>query len=84
MGVLITPTRAPSRVKSPEGDLLFLRKNDFLGFSPEPFPRAITAVIITTTTTAIATVTPIITAITATAIGNTPTKVKALPFKEIF
>ena len=81
MGAPITPTRAPSRAKSPERNLLPFRKKDFSGFFPEPFPKIITtAVIITATLTVII----IIITITAIIISGTPIKVKALPFKETF
>ena len=82
MGAHITQTRAPFRTKSPEGNLPFLRGEDFSRFFPEPFSGAITAAaaIITATTTA----TPTIITITATAINGTLIKVKAFPFKETF
>ena len=88
MGILITPIRAPSCIKNPEGNLSFFRGEDFLRFFPEPFPGAITTAtaIITAMITAIiiTTATLIIITITATAISGTPIKVKALPFKETF
>ena len=88
MGVLITPTYAPFCIRSPEGNLFFLRGEDFSGFSPEPFPGVIAAAVAiitaTTTATTTATATLVTTAIAATAIGGTLTKVKILPFGEIF
>ena len=79
MGTPIIPTCAPFCVKSPKENPSFLRKEDFSGFSPEPFPRAITTTALTTATAIIIT-----TAIAATAIGGTSIKVKALPFGETF
>ena len=79
MGALITPTYAPFCVKSPEGNPLFLYREDFLGFFPELFPGAITPAALTITTAIIITA-----AITATAIGGTPIRVKALPSGETF
>ena len=92
MSVLITSTRAPFCIKSPEGDLPFFRREDFSGFFPEPFLGAIVAAaaIITAIITAITIITTIaiatlvIVTINATAIGSTPIKVKAFPFKETF
>ena len=75
MGILITPTRTPSHVKSPEGDFPFLHGENFLRFFPEPFSRAITATITIATTTAI--VTFIIITTTTTAISGTAIKIKA-------
>ena len=77
----ITPTRVPSRARNPKKDLPPFRKKDFSGFSPEPFPGAITAAVITTATT---TLIIIITAIAATATGGTLIRVKAFPSGEIF
>ena len=81
MGAPITPTRAPSRAGTPEGNLPFLCKEDFSGFFPEPFSRAIAAAAVTT-----ATATLIITtaAITTTAIGGIRTRVKVFPSGETF
>ena len=82
-GAPITPTYAPFYIRSPEGILFFFRGEDFSGFSPEPFPGAITTAAATTViTTAI---TPPVTITTAiTAISGIPIRVKAFPFKEIF
>ena len=87
-GTLITLTYTPFRIKSFKGNPLSLYKENFSGFSTEPFPGAIT----TAATISIAIITAITTAITppviittaTTAINGTPTRVKALPFKEIF
>ena len=90
MGIPITRTRAPFYIGSFKGNFLFLRGEDFSGFSPEPFPGATTAAATTTTATTITTTTPIITTITATitatatATGGTPIKVKAFPSGETF
>ena len=90
MGILITLTRAPFRVKSPKGSLLFLCGEDFSGFFSELFLGAITTVVaiitvitITTATLIIITIT-IITIVITIAIGGTPIKVNAFPFGEIF
>ena len=79
MGTLITPICAPSYVRNPEGNPPSFREEDFSGFSPEPFPGAIT-----TTAPATATVTTTTAATTATATGGTLTRVKAFPFSETF
>ena len=81
MSVPITLTRAPFYIRNPKGNLLFLRRENFLRFFPEPFPGVITAAaaIITATTTATTTLIIII----ITVIG-TLNKVKAFPFGEIF
>ena len=82
MGMSITPTRAPFYIKNPKGNPLFLRREDFSGFFPEPFPGAITPAALITATPATITITTA--AITATVISNTSIKVKAFPFKETF
>ena len=83
MGAPITPTRALFCAKSPEGNLPFLRGEDFLRFFPEPFPGAITtAAAIPTITATIILIT--ITTITVTAISSTLIRVKVFPFREIF
>ena len=92
MGVPITSTRIPSRIRNPEGDLPFLRGENFSGFFLEPFLGAIiaAAAITTATTTATLTATAITTAtliiipITATAISGTPIKVKTFPSGKTF
>ena len=83
-GALIIPTYTPFYIRNPKGNPLSLRGEDFSGFSPEPFPEAITTT--TTTLTAITTaITPIIIITTAIiAIGNTLIRVKVFPFKETF
>ena len=81
MSTLITPTRTPSYAKTPKRDLLPLRKEDFSGFSPEPFLRVITTA---TAITTIATLIIIIITITTTAIGGLPIRVKIFPFKKTF
>ena len=83
-GAFITLIYAPFYVKSPEGNSLFFRGEDFSGFFPEFFPGVII--------TAAATLTAIITAITplviiitiTTAIGSTPIRVKVFLFRETF
>ena len=77
MGAPITPICAPFYVGSPEESPFFLYEEDFLGFFPEPFLRAIAPA-------ALITATIITAAITATAIGGTPIRVKAFPFGETF
>ena len=88
MGTLITPIYTPFCIRSPEGNPPFFCGEDFLGFFLELFPGAITtaAAITITIITAITPATFIIitTAAATTAIGNTPTKIKALPFRETF
>ena len=82
--MLITPTYAPFYIKNPEGNPPFLRGEDFSGFSPEPFPGAIITAAATPTATVTA-ITPLVIITTAaTAIGGTPTRVKAFPFRETF
>ena len=88
IGIPITLICTPFYIRNPEGNLLFLRREDFSGFFLEPFPGATAAAATITTATTIvitiATATFIIIIITTTAISGTPIKVKALPFKEIF
>ena len=84
MGVLITPTRIPFYIKSPEGDFPFLHGENFSGFFSKPFPGATAAATPTATTTAIITATLITITIAATAIDGTLTRVKAFPFRETF
>ena len=82
-GTPITPTRAPFCIGSPEGTPLFFRGKDFSGFSPEPFPGAIT-IAAATTAIAIAITSPVIITAATTATDGIPIKVKILPFKETF
>ena len=88
MGVFITPTRALFCIRSPEGNFLFLRGEDFSGFFLKPFPRAITAAAVIIT--AIIIITIIITAIfiiitiTSIAISGTVIRVKVFPVRETF
>ena len=90
MGVPINLTRAPFYVRSPKKNLPFLHGEDFSGFSPEPFPGAITTAAVITTAIITTTTTPIIITITATTIttatatSDTPIRVKAFLFGEIF
>ena len=82
--MFITLICIPFYIGNPKRNPLFLRGEDFLGFFPEPFPGAITTAAATPTAIIIAIIPFIITVTTATVISNTPTKVKALPFGEIF
>ena len=80
----ITPIYTPFYIGNPKENPPFLRGEDFLRFFPEPFPGAITTATAITTAIITATTPPVIITTAATAIGNTLTKVKALPSKEIF
>ena len=82
MGALITLIYAPFCARSPEGNPPFFYGEDFLGFFPEPFLRAITLATLTTATLAITIIITI--AITITIIGGTPIRVKVFPFGETF
>ena len=81
MGAPITLTRTPVCAGSPEEDLPPFRKENFSGFSPEPFPGATTAatIIITTATPII-----IIIIIATTTTSGTPIRVKAFFSGETF
>ena len=81
-GAFITPICAPFYVGNLKGSPLFLRGEDFLRFSPEPFPGAITTATVIPTAITTATTPLVITTTAATAIDGTLIKVKAFPFRE--
>ena len=83
-GLPITPICAPFYIRSPKGNPFFLCGEDFSGFSPEPFPGAITTAATIPTAIIIAITPSVIIIITVIAISGTPIRIKAFPFGEIF
>ena len=84
MGAPITPICTPFCIGSPEGNPLFFRGEDFLGFFPEPFLGAIAIAAAIIIAIIIAIASPVVVAIAATVIGGTLIRVKVFSFGETF